>query len=365
MSWSDVDKKTGGANAGRFIQFPEGDGTSIKFRVLDDEPYTTRVHKISQVVKKGDKTEEVFRSIPATANPDENFILKSNPKRYPDVAQFNLRVHEFKVVEGKHVVDGEVKILQGGPGIFKPMRGLFNEFGHLNKFDIVVTRKGKGRDTEYTVSAAPFSLPLDVVAATQKMLADPAWSWDNIFVPVTAAEQQKILIEAGFDVMYDPAAKIAESMTLDQARAAQITFGKYKGKTAGEVQIIDSGYLQWAADNITSNDIVQAACRVLMGGVAVAAAKVMPVQQQLPPSTPTPQTAPVAPTPAPAPAATEDKTKRSELTEALSDAFESDPKFADMSVMVELVKKHGGGKSRLKDLTVAQLTSLYGEVVGG
>lgn len=369
MSWGDVDKKQGSGNAGRFVQVPES-GT-VRLRVLDEEPYTTRVHKISQMVRKGDKVEEVFRSIPATENPDDNFILKNNPKRYPEQSLHNLRVAEFKKdKDGKDTDEFEYKILQGGPAIFKPLRELFTQHGHLNQFDITISKKGKGRETEYTVSAAPFSKNINVVEATQKLFADVSWSWENIFLPVTSADQQKAIQEAGFDIAYDPAAQIAANMTLEQAQNVKFTMGKYgqKGseKTVGEVMIIDAGYLQWAADNITSNDQLAAACRVMLGKVAQVSQRTEPVKQQLPPQVPQSAPAPSAPaqpTPAPQPAATSNE--KSQLIEQVSDHFEQNPKFEDMSLVVGLVQKHSGGKSKLKDLTEAQLKNLLAEIENG
>src|SRR4051812_17409901 len=112
MSWKDVDE-TGRRGGGRYVSFEDGKATRL--RVLDEEPFTIRVHKISQVVKKGDKAEEIYRSIPATTEPDQNIILQKNAKRYPDVPVFNLRVFEFKRNDqGQFTTEGEVKILQGG-----------------------------------------------------------------------------------------------------------------------------------------------------------------------------------------------------------------------------------------------------------
>lgn len=372
--WGEVDRSSNrGGQSGRFIALESGQ--SIRVRVLDEEPHTIKVHKISQKVGN----EEVFRSIPATDKPDENYILRHNGKRYPDAPQFNLRVFAYaKDAQGKDVGDsGEFKILQGGPAIFKPLRELYTQFGHLNGFDIIISRKGEKRDTEYTVSAAPKSFDIDVVNLTNQLAADVTWAWDQIFLPVTESDQVKMLKEAGFDIHYDPAAAIAASMDFETAKRQKFAFGKHKDKTVGDLIVTDAGYLSWAADNVTSNDDLAAACRVVVNHLNQLESGT-PVKQIAP--SPAPQPTPTAtapkitvkvgptssPTPAPAPAKPAENTaNRAALTEQITDYFNQDPRFEDMQEVVNIVKTHGGGKTRVKDLTVPQLESLLGALQGG
>lgn len=352
MAWGDVDKPNRGGGAGRFVQFE--DGKAIRLRILDEEPHTTRTHKIAQVVG----TEEVFRSIPATTLPDDNFILKRNGKRYPDVMQFNMRAYVYvKDEKGRDMPDGgEIKILQGGPAIFKPLRDLYTEHGSLSQFDITIKRTGTSRDTEYTVSAAPRSLEIDVDALKVAMSSDATIQWENVFPNFTAEDQQKAILEAGFDIDYDPAKALAESMSFDAAKAIKFTFGKHKDKTVGDVLVQDGGYIIWAADNVTSNDDLAAACRVAsshMKKVSVPAAEPKKIEAKAP--------APAA-AKKEAPKAKEDPAKREDLMTRVGDYFEQDPRFEDVQEMVSVIKKHGAGKTRLKDLSVAQLESLLNEV---
>ncbi len=368
MSWNEVGKRDGNSGSGRFVQFE--DGKSIRIRLLDEEPHLTRVHKISQKVRKGDKVEEIFRSVPSTDSPDDNYILRNNPKRYPEQRVFNMRGHEFKRGDdGKHSIDGgELKILQGGNAIFNPLKLLYDEHGSLSQFDIVITRKGEGRESEYTVSAAPFPLKgeFNVAEWQAKLAADATLQWENVFPKVTEADQRKIIAEAGFDIAYDPAAALTASMSTDEAGRVKFTFGKFKDKTIGEVFVIDAGYVSWAAENVTSADEVAAACRVMVGKASAIASGQAPAQQSLPAPTAKPlsrmEQAEAAAAVETAKAATSGKEA---LVEKISDYFEQDPRFSEIPVMVGLIKKHSGSKvTRVKDLNVDQLTALLAEISG-
>jgi hypothetical protein len=350
LSWGDVDKKDKrGSLQGRFVQFE--DGVPVVGRILDEEPHTTRVHKISQPVNKGGKVDEVFRSIPATANPDDNFILKTNGKRYPDVMQHAMRIAVYKKNEQKEDVI-EIQILQGGPGIFKPLRDLYSQYGSLTKFDVSIKANGMGREREYVVTAAPVSKEVHVPALQTKMLADEAIAdWKTVFPPVTAEEQQKMIKDAGFDITYDPAASIAASMTPEDAGKEVMSFGKFKGKTIAELVVIDSSYLQWAAENVTSNDRLAAACRVAVANLAAVTSGQSVAPAALPKAKET--------------AVVEKKTaNRQKLLEQVDKVFTEDPRYEDIEVMVGLVKRHSGGKTKVKDLTEKQLESLLGEIRG-
>lgn len=344
MAWEDLDQKQGGAGTGRFVSFKEGG--SRRFRVLDAEPHTTMVHKISQIVNG----EDVFRTVPATANLDDDYIQRMNGKRYPANPVFNLRVFEYAKENNKDVPDkGEIKILQGGPQIFKALRGLWEDHGHLNQFDVIIKKEGEKRDTEYTVTAAPKSFDVDVDDLTSQMEQDETLAWENVFKPITAADQQKILAEAKLDINYDPAATIAETLTIDEASATVFPFGKYKGKKLGELAVIDAGYLEWAAENVTSNDAVAAGCRVLVGAGGKIAAKETP-KAALP-------SAKKAEKAKPATKGISEE-RRAELKEAVETAFED----YEATDIVAKIKEHGGGKARLKDLTGEQLQALHNDI---
>jgi hypothetical protein len=355
MSWKDLDEKPKGGGSSRFVKLESGKTT--RFRILDEEPYTTYAHKIVQPdpAKPG---EEIFRSIPATTKLDEDYIQQVNGKRYPAVPQFNIRVFEFaKDDKGKDVSEGEIKILQGGVSIFRALRSLYEEHGSLAQFDVTIKTTGEKRDTEYAVTAAPFSLPVDVDALQTKLLQTAELQYENVFPNVTPDDQKKMLAEAKLDVTYDPAAQIAESMSYEEALNQSFTFGKFKGKTVADVMVIDSSYLEWAAGNVTSNDALAAACRVVSNRInGVAPAPALQSGQSTPAATGAP-----APTPAPAKATTAkpkapatDSAEAKSLREKISQKFED----YDAQDIVGKIKEASGGKVKLKDLTVDELTKL-------
>jgi hypothetical protein len=335
LSWNDIDKKIGGSGiGGRLVQFEENVPQTM--RILDEEPFTTRVHKISQIVTIAGKTEEVFRTIPATQSADDSYILK-NSRRYPEQQLHNIRVALYKKdANGKLTDEFEFKVLQGGPQIFKALRELWKTHGHLNQFDVTISKSGKKRDTEYLVSAAPFSRKLDVQQATAKLETEESFAW--------------------VDIAYDPAAIIAAEMPWERAQQVKFTFGKYKDKSIGDLVVVDAGYVTWAAENVHTNDEVAAACRVAVAQMQQSEVGQAPVTQQIAAPKPVKKTEPLKPAAAPKPAVSAEREKLLERANKFMNDIE------DMSAGLEMVKDHGAGKTRLKDLTDAQLTSLVGAI---
>jgi hypothetical protein len=348
--WNEIDKKQGGSGiGGRIVKIEEGQ--TVRLRILDEEPYTTSVHKITQNVTKGGKTEEVFRTVPATLNADDSFILK-HTNRYQQQAVHNLRCALYKDSSAKGPADYDFKVLQGGPQIFKQLRQIYVDNGHLNQFDVTITKSGSKRDTEYVVSAAPFSKQINVEEATAKLQADPAFAWENLFTPISGEQQKKIIEDAGIDITYDPAAELEAGMSWESASKVLIPFGKFKGKSIGEMVIIDSSYISWAAQNVTTNDEVAAACRVAVRQMAQLESGQAPAKQIAAAT----QAAPSSPKPA------KPSADRQKLIDELGVKLEE--KFKDPNEMIGFVKQHGNGKMKLKDFTDNQLNAL-GEALNG
>lgn len=392
MSWGDVEKgnKQGGSGViGRFVSFK--DKERVLLRVLDEQPHTIQMHKVSMEVNGENK----FRTIQATESPDDNYILATAGNRFPAVSQYNIRAYEY---DEDHEDGGEVRILQGGVQIFKALKKLFDDFGHLNQFDIVISKEGTGRDTEYTVSAAPRSRELDVEAITAAMLEDEALAWENVYSPITGEEQRQILEDAEIDITYDPVAALASGMEFDHAKGQTFTFGKYKGKTVQEMLVIDAGYVDWAGKNVTSNDALAAACRVaadhvrqlgdgnVKKGAKLLASGSAPAPAAAPAPARTAKAAGTASEPqkkaaAPAPAAAPPKAatkpaaaaaqkpaanneEHTNLVKEITAVFNNDDRFGDAQEIVAVVKKHGNGKTRVRDLNVEQLTALKADIEG-
>ena len=260
MGWDQIDKPREGGDS-RFVAC--ADGESVTLRIIDMVPGSFRVHQIST---KNDQGEEIFRSIQETPKPDDDYI-DQNTNRFPAIDRHAIRC----VVYDEDDEPEALKVLVGGVQIFKQLRSLFEKFGDITEFDIVLSREGKARDTTWSVSAAPQSNDIDIEEWVETMEGDDQWNFDNLFPPITPEQQQKIIEEAGIDITYDPVLELLEEMTLEEASKTRLSFGKYgpekmggKGKTVGQIWKIDQGWIIWAANNVTSNDQVAAACRFMV-----------------------------------------------------------------------------------------------------
>lgn len=263
--WDEVGKKDySSGGSGRFLTI-EPDST-VTVRLLDLEPYTIKVHNVYQEVD-GDFT---GRTIPATPNLDDDFIEQAN-KRYAAERQHNIRVLK---IDDAGDPEG-IYILSGGVQIFRQLKEKFEKHGEeILDLDIDITRHGSGSGTSYNVGFAAFHSDVDVDKWIAKKNADESLEWDNVFPDITAEDQQRILEEAGLDPYYDPASEIAEHMTFSDAKNVEMVAGKYgpenyppDGKTISEIAVIDRDYLEWVAENFTSNDKVAAAARVVLQNI--------------------------------------------------------------------------------------------------
>lgn len=438
--WGEVDKPRQDADS-RFLTIEDGD--TIVFRCLDEVPATVHVHYVSQEVNG----ENVFRSIPATDDPDDDYIDQMS-NRYPAKPRHVMRV---LVYDDEGEPDG-VKALIGGVTIFRPMKKMAQQYGDIREFDIVLSRDGEGLDTEYTVTSAPKSHDIDVEEWIAEMEDDADWNLDSLFPSVTAEEQKRIIDEAGIDITYDPVQELVESMEPEEAANVRFGFGKYgpdhypKGMKVGEVMEIDSGYVIWAADKVTSNDLVAAACRVVVDNFDALDTGPDPDQKKLKKGKKkkaketsskkkTKKKAKKAPEPEPEEETDDDAPTREDWTSKLSiedylarwypkgnkvdlalaileaegnpyqpddeeaeeepeeddedveeehdeeeehedsddlddddllgavvDIFTSDPRFENPTDIVKVVKKHGDGVSKIRDLDSDQLRSLYEDI---
>ena len=262
FGWGEVDKPQGGGDS-KFLTIADGETATI--RILDAEPFTVRLHQVQQMV--GDK--DVFRSIQATLKPDDDFI-DANTNRFPAIPRHAMRCVEYDE-DGDPVA---VRVLMGGVQIFRTLKSLYAKHGDITSFDIEVSREGMRRDTSWMVSASPRSNDIDLEEWQEQIEADE-WDFVALFPPVSGDDQEKILIEAGIDITYDPVVLLMEEMTLEDAKNVKLTFGRYgpekyppQGLTVGKAWEVDQGWIMWAAANVTSNDEVAAACRVMVDGTS-------------------------------------------------------------------------------------------------
>lgn len=400
MGWDALNDGQLGQNGGRFFRWPEKEGQVTTVRFLDEEPFSNWVHKVSQTVEIDGKERDVFRTIPATADLDDNYVQHLCNGRWAGQRQHHLRC--IQIVDGEPI--GDVMVLSGGKQIMEPIFMVCLRYGSITGYDFDISREGKGKATKYTVALAPEHAQIDddlwndlIAERDEKELA-----WENLFEVPTGEQQEQMFLGAGFDPDYDPAAIIAESMEIDEALALRMPGGKYKDKSLRDLVVIDLGYLQWVSDKYTSNDSIQAGARVILDNMdevkaALGNRQAAPSSRQVaaPPrgrgttgrstgttsetetdedgAEPDPTSAPSAASRAassrparsaasPTPAASADAASlRKEVDALLSD----NPQYEDAASVAALVKKFSGGKPRLRDMTAEQLTSLRDHLAGG
>jgi hypothetical protein len=127
-----------------------GKGTSIPYKGKDDLLEAENQAFLKKVFDEADR-----RGLKGKARKD--FLREHGYKKLP----WGKPRNRFVI----HVLDratGEVKLLDKGNGLFKELQKyvLNPEYGDLRQYDVTITRKGSGLDTEYTVTPARQNTPL-------------------------------------------------------------------------------------------------------------------------------------------------------------------------------------------------------------
>ena len=403
--WDDVDKPS--RPAGIFLQVDPGD--TVVVRVLDDEPENMRVHQIRQ----GSGEDEKFASVPETESPDDSYVMDMTDL-YPAVPRHAIRV---AVLDEEGEIE-DIKVLMGGKQIFGQLKDFVLRHGDIREYDIEITRKGEGRKTEWFCTTAPSSFDLDVEMICEEFLTDE-WGWDVLFPDVTGEDQKRILDQAGIDLNINPVEELMAEMDVEDALGVCVDFGKYgpdkfppNGKTFGDILVIEASYIDWIAHQATSpTDLVRAAARLVVqhmeelldgrsaGQIAGSKKKKAPPKKKKarkkasPPEpeepeegesededeeeeAPKPKRRPARKKPGkktPPPEDEEEdedeeeeekpkgkagKADRDALVADINEAFNSDSRFEDAMEIVSVIREHGNGKTRVKDLTIGQLKKL-------
>jgi len=364
--WGEVHQASREQGAGGGVFLSIGDGETVRLRSLDEEPRSYRIHHVSREVNG----ENVYVPVPATDAADESYVLEKS-RLYPPDKRFALRC---LVIDENDEVDG-VTVLTGGVQIFKPLSGFAERHKDIRLFDIEVTREGEGLRTKWSVNVSPTSVDLnlqDIEEMAEQMLG-PELAWDVLFPPTNYDEQRDILARAGIDISVDPAEELAEDMDLEDARAIKFDFGKYsqgRAKTVGEVENLDPRYIDFVVRECTTQGYeIRAACQVVLDHIRgkqirskASTAKSSTAKSRGRRSRPAiekpaeePEVEPKA-----------SKSDRADLQAKIEAAFEEDiDNFPDPADIVAAIKKHGNGKTKLRELTVKQLESLAAEITDG
>ena len=156
--------------------------------------------------------------------------------------------------------EGAIKILESGNQIWEQIKDLVDAGKNLDERDILITKKGTGRNTEYKVvdlDPTPFTVDIDAMEKPDL---------EARYIPPTYEEVIEDLRQLGFT---NPE-QIFQTRPIDIETAKQmvVPFGKHKGKTLNEIYTTDSQYLLFLSTKIDREDVKQCArvvCNHLMG----------------------------------------------------------------------------------------------------
>lgn len=316
------------------------------------------------------------------STPAEGYRTWVSPEKDQDFFATNRNVFGLRPVHAGLAYDyddGKVKILEAGNQIWEGIKVLVDAGKDLSNRDILIMKKGTGRNTEYTVtdcdpSPAPNGLDsmekpdmnARYVASTYEMVIE-----DLRALGFTNPEQIFELKPLAYEV----------------ALTKVIPFGKHKGKTMKDLVSIDSQYITFLATKIDREDIKECA-RVVSNTILGTAyptkgtAPVMeeisfvaptqdggetqnvsretttpPVQQVPVQQVPVQQTPPPAQTPqvqAPVAGA------REALIAEINHIFESKPEYKDFMKIIGAMKEASApnGKTSIGEFTDVELNKL-------
>lgn len=139
MSWSDI----GGGGASNFLTFEPNKAKKLHILLADgEEPVSYATHWIPQANNgKGQ-----------SANcPGQGCPLCADRKAYPIRMRHAVKVFDYE--------SGQVKVLENSNPLFKALKGIYDTIGSFVGIDVVITRKGTDRNTEYSVVNVPTTFP--------------------------------------------------------------------------------------------------------------------------------------------------------------------------------------------------------------
>lgn len=352
------------------------------------------------------------------STPANGFRSWISPPQDKDFFAKNRRAFNVRPIHAGLAYDyeeGKILILEAGNQVWEAIKVLVDAGKDLSTRDIIITKKGSGRQTEYTVTdcdPTPFNVNVDAMEKPDIAAR---------YQPPTYEQVLEDLRQLGF--VNPEELFTTRPLSYEEAVATEVPFGKYKYMTLQEVYSVDSKYLLFLATKVDRLDLKECArvvCNHLMGtdyelhGIppsvdevtfvapeetpaAVEPAPTTQPQQSAPqppvqeftdpagnvwhlingewklakPATPpapptfntqTAQRAPQQPTPqAVAPAF-----NRDEVIAEINKAFETDPKYKDFMLIINAMKEASAphGKTSISDFTDEELMRLRKIVIG-
>lgn len=143
-----------------------------------------------------------------------------------------------------------IKILESGNMIWEAIKDLYEAGKDLGNRDLLIRKKGSGRQTEYSVvDCDPTPAPTGIETMELPDLY-------GRYIPSTKEQVMADLIALGFpqpEQIFTPA-----PMSYEVAKDFKVPFGKYKDKTVAEVVKLDSRYIDFLATKVDRLDVKEA-----------------------------------------------------------------------------------------------------------
>ena len=343
------------------------------------------------------------------STPADDYRTWMSPKPEDDFFQANRRVFGLRATHASLAYDYEdnaVKILESGNQVWEQIKALHEAGKDLNNRDILITKTGTGRSTEYkVVDLDPKPLSVDLSNYQRPDI-------QARYVAPTRDAVMQDLKSLGFQ---DPEEIFqTKPVTLEEAKQTKMPFGKYRDKTLGEVFNIESEYLLFLSTKVDREDVKQCA-RVISNNLlgtefdvdgiapsideltfsapsAAGGSAATPAPPQTPaaevqthvdsagnkyelinnewvlitPAAPTPPPVPQAPPvptpPAAPPAGGQD---REAMIQAINSTFEQKPEYKDFTKIIDAMKQATAPneKTVINDFTDEEVQKLHALVV--
>lgn len=196
----------------------------------------------------------------AISTPADGYRTWIAPAKEDDFFAINSSAFRLRAIHSGLAYDhgqNAIKILEQGKQIWEGIKTLYAAGKDLSGRDIIINKKGSGRQTEYTVTDLdPTPLAVDMTNAPDL---------ESRYVIPTKEQVLEDLRQLGFT---NPEQLFTtKPLAYEQAIATKVPFGKYKDKTMQEIYNLDSQYLLFLSTKIDRADVKEAArvtCNTLM-----------------------------------------------------------------------------------------------------
>ena len=325
-----------------------------------------RVRLLPEVAQGGPKSMWFY----TISTPADGYRTWLSPAKSEDFFAENRNVFGVKATHAGLVYDYDeqaIKILEAGNSIWEAIKDLVEAGKDLSGRDIIITKKGTGRSTTYSVvDCDPTPAPAGLDTMDRPDL-------EARYVPVTKEEVLEDLRALGFT---NPE-QIFTKVPIDPqvAMAFPIPFGKHKGVTLQQLISVDVKYMSFLCTKIDRQDVKNYA-RVVSNallGTAYEVGGASPSMEQLDFKAPE-EGADQTPPPAQEQEQSQQQSEgtrpsvdneRNKLIDSINKAFETDPTYKDFMKIIDAMKQASAPnmKTSINEFTMDELVKLYEIVV--